>query len=41
MTKISDENVCRDHMEQMRWGCNPQCPSVNPSNLMAERWEKI
>ena len=26
MTKISDEKVCQEHMEEMRWGGNPQCP---------------
>ena len=26
MTKISDERVCQEHMEEMRWGGNPQCP---------------
>ena len=26
MAAYSDEQVCRDYMEQMRWGGNPTCP---------------
>ncbi|MBL7696135.1 MAG: IS1595 family transposase [Ferruginibacter sp.] len=31
MTKLSDENIARQHMEAMRWGGNPVCPfcSIN------------
>lgn len=26
MTKLSDEKICREYVEQMRWGGNPVCP---------------
>ncbi|MEP6465762.1 MAG: IS1595 family transposase [Parafilimonas sp.] len=26
MESLKDEKVCREHMEEMRWGCNPICP---------------
>lgn len=26
MAAYSDENICREYMEQMRWGGNPTCP---------------
>lgn len=27
--KLSDEDVCRKHMEDMRWGGAPFCPHCN------------
>src|ERR1035437_3510185 len=29
MTRLSDEKVCREYMEQMRWGGSPFCPHCN------------
>jgi transposase-like protein len=29
MTKLGDEKVCRQYMEQMRWGSEPFCPHCN------------
>lgn len=29
MAHLSDENVCREYMEQMRWGGSPFCPHCN------------
>jgi transposase-like protein len=29
MTKLGDEKVCREYMEQMRWGGEPFCPHCN------------
>ena len=26
MASLKDEAVCRQHMEEMRWGGNPVCP---------------
>lgn len=32
MAAYSDENVCREYMEQMRWGGNPTCPFCGMNN---------
>lgn len=29
MARLSDENICREYMEQMRWGGSPFCPHCN------------
>ncbi|MGC4034902.1 MAG: IS1595 family transposase [Chitinophagaceae bacterium] len=29
MARLTDENVCREYMEQMRWGGEPFCPYCN------------
>jgi len=29
MIRLSDESVCRQYMEQMRWGNEPFCPHCN------------
>ncbi|MGL1204107.1 transposase, partial [Vibrio parahaemolyticus] len=26
LAKTADGNVCRGHLEALRWGGNPQCP---------------
>lgn len=31
LSKLSDESVCRDYVEQMRWGGNPVCPHCGES----------
>lgn len=32
MTKLSDENVCREYFAELRWGGCPVCPHCNHSN---------
>lgn len=32
ITKFSDEAVCREYLEQIRWAGNPTCPHCNAAN---------
>ena len=41
MTKLSDENVCREYFAELRWGGCPVCPHCNHSNPYKLKYGKL